>query len=101
MSTDTLFGPAPEPRPRLSADQRLTKRNADLLAKGKHPATLLPLLGSDATCGGCAHHQALDHHNRTFHKCDVHRLGISHSSASDVRVSWPACVRFEQEAAPP
>ena len=52
MSTDTLFGPAPEPRPRLSADQRLTKRNADLLAKGKHPATLLPLLGSGNGSGG-------------------------------------------------
>lgn len=99
FDTEALFGPAPEPPPKLSADQKLTKRNADLLAKGKHPATLLPLLGGDATCGGCVHHEALPYHSRTYHKCELHRLGISHSTASDVRVSWPACVRFE--AAPP
>jgi len=32
------------------------------------------------------------------HKCDQHRLGESHSAASDVRVGWPACVRFEKDA---
>ena len=94
MSTETLFGPTPEPPPKLSADQRLTKRNAELLARGKHPATLLPLLGTRDTCGGCSHHQALGYHARTYHKCDLHRLGVTHSTASDVRVSWPACVRF-------
>jgi hypothetical protein len=94
-ATETLFGPAPEPAPQLSADQRLTKRNNDLLESGKHPATLLPLLGSDARCGTCAHHQHLAHHNRSYHKCDEHRLGITHSTSSDVRVSWPACTKYE------
>lgn len=94
---ETLFGPAPEPPPKLSAGQKLTKRNAELLARGRHPATLLPLLGSDDKCGDCSHHHRYSYRDDAYHKCDQHRLGESHSAASDVRVGWPACVRFERE----
>jgi len=92
---DTLF-PVPDPPPVLSAGQKLTKRNNDLIARGKHPATLLPLLGSADTCGDCAHHHHYQYRAGAHHKCDQHRLGESHSAASDVRVGWPACVRFER-----
>lgn len=93
---DTLF-PVPPPPPELSAGQKLTKRNNELIARGKHPATLLPLLGSDDTCGGCVHHHHYQYRAGAHHKCDLHRLGESHSAASDVRVGWPACVQFEVE----
>lgn len=95
MTNDSLFPDLAAPEA-LSAGQKLTKRNNDLIAKGKHPATLLPLLGSDDTCGACAHHQHYNYRAGSYHKCDVHRLGESHSAASDVRVGWPACVRFER-----
>lgn len=94
----TLFDPGPgvaqpEPGEKLSADARRTLANNTALAAGRHPATrrkLLPL-AQGKTCGGCVHHHAYGWHNKTFHKCDLHRLGESHSAASDVRVGWPAC----------
>ena len=89
--------PLPDPGPveRLSAGRRLTIRNNGLLAAGIHPATRVPLAGTDETCGSCVHHHAYDYHNGRFHKCDLHGLGESHSAASDVRVSWPAGTRWE------
>lgn len=81
----------------LSATQALTKRNNDTLAAGRHPATGLRLAPYGATCGACAHHQAYEYHSKTYHKCELHRLGQSHSSASDVRVGWPACMAFKAE----
>lgn len=79
-----------------SATQRLTRRNNELLDGGTHPATRRPLfIGTGEQCGGCQFHHAYRYHNKTFHKCEMHRLGESHSAASDVRVSWPACVLFE------
>jgi len=94
-----LFDPgpvelAPADDPALSAGQRLTLRNAAELAAGRHPATGLPLADGTETCGGCAHHEHVHHHDRHWHKCTQHRLGMSHSAASDIRVSWPACTRF-------
>lgn len=85
----------------LSATARLTQRNNDSLAAGIHPATGLSILQgiNSGTCGECIHHHAYFHHTRTYHKCDCHRLGESHSSASDIRVSWPACSNFQRQAA--
>lgn len=80
----------------LSADQRRTKANNDMLARGVHPATRQPVIGDGSRCGECAHHERIEWHNKTFHKCDVHRLGMSHGPASDIRVSWPACSRFKR-----
>lgn len=78
----------------LSADARRTKHNNELLASGTHPATRRKLLG-EHTCGDCDHHHRYEYHGKHFHKCDVHRLGESHSASSDVRVSWPACVLWQ------
>lgn len=107
--TDTgrLFDPGPEadtapPEHHVSADRRRTEQNEGLLATGVHPATRRPLAynvkgspGAGHTCGDCAHHHAYDYHNRAYHKCDSHRLGESHSAASDIRVGWPACTLWE------
>lgn len=78
----------------LSATQRLTRRNRANIARGVHPATLRPLR-KDETCGTCVHHHDYLYHSRRLHKCELHRLGESHSEASDIRVSWPACTKWE------
>lgn len=88
------IGTPPETKVKLSATRRLTARNNDQLARGIHPATLRRVITTGETCGGCDHHHAYDWHNGYYHKCDVHRLGESHSAASDIRVSWPACELF-------
>ncbi len=76
----------------VSATRRRTIRNNSLLAAGTHPATLQPVQRDTTnTCGTCVHHVVVHHHNNYFHKCEQHRLGKSHSGASDIRVGWPAC----------
>ena len=98
MSGDALFDAGP-PLPRLvdplSATQRRTLRQRDSLARGVHPATGRRLLvePADMTCGDCAHMVRITR-NRTWLKCEHHRLGLSHSEASDIRKSWPACELF-------
>lgn len=86
--------PASEPEP-LSAGRRLTIRNSDSLARGIHPATGQHLARNGEVCATCTHHQHLGWHNRAFHKCAKHRLGRSHSAASDIRIGWPACTLWE------
>ena len=80
-----------------SATVRRTRRNNELIEAGRHPATLRPLLPlkADLHCGDCAHHLVAHGNTKTYHKCARHRLGPSHSEASDIRVSWPACELFE------
>jgi hypothetical protein len=84
-----------------SADRRRTIRNQGLIARGVHPATGEPLLdpGWGLHCGDCAHAVHLRAGNRAFWKCEWHRLGLSASAASDIRVGWPACtlVRIDAE----
>jgi hypothetical protein len=48
----------------------------------------------DRKCGDCIHHQDYHYHNRHYHKCDIWH--VSHSEATDIRVSWPACGKFEE-----
>ncbi len=102
--SDTLFDPGPatvttvKERPGLSADARRTIRNRELIAAGVHPATRQPILVTGLTCATCGHHRAVTHYTsreKTWHKCALHRLGVSHSAASDIRTSWPACVLYQ------
>lgn len=80
---------------RSGARPDYTKRAKALLALGRHPATRLALLAdSTATCGDCAHATLIEHNARRWWKCAKHRLGMSHSEASDIRVGWPACLLF-------
>jgi hypothetical protein len=95
----------PAPTEELSADRRRTIANERLLAAGVHPATHRPLLLAIVadpefhvdrpTCGQCEYLRRYTYHARTYVKCAKHRLGESHSAASDVRVGWPACTLFE------
>lgn len=109
MSDETLFDAGPtiewrrENMPPLvekSAGQKMTERNNRMLEAGRHPATGTRTMPDFGTCGDCAHHHSYRWTpNKTFHKCDVHRLGQSHSSSSDIRVSWPACEFFKAKEA--
>ena len=94
----TLFDPGPgsEPDEPLSADRRRKIRNDALIAGGIHPATRHTIAtGELRTCRDCAH--AINVHvARSYWKCERHRLGMSASAASDIRLSWPACSLFEE-----
>ena len=103
-----LFGgyepPPSEPVERLSAGQRLTRRQADYIAIGVHPLTLaytlIRHLHPDAdrtrtatspqddtpTCGSCAFRAV-----GGYPKCTEPKAPRSHSAATDVRAWWPAC----------
>lgn len=82
----------------LSAGQRRTARQRDLIAAGVHPATKRPIVANGHRCGDCVHRNTVTHyssHLRQWHKCANHYLGESHSDASDIRLSWPACDMWE------
>lgn len=81
--------------PTESATVRRTKRNAKLLARGVHPATGLGLRPELGNCGACTQAERQSVGNSSFWKCRKHRLGMSGSEASDIRISWPACAAFE------
>lgn len=95
---ETLFDPGPE-SPRtldlsdLSPDQRRTIRRNEMLAAGIHPTTKLPLrqLGGE-TCRTCAllRRRKL---GGTYWKCSA--VYMTGGPATDVRVSWPACTKWE------
>ncbi len=44
------------------------------------------------TCGDCVHAARLGYHNKKYWKCGIGH--ISHSDASDIRKSAPACRLF-------
>jgi hypothetical protein len=78
-----------------SADARRTVRNQAMIDRGIHPVTHYPLAPA-GTCGEC---RFLDGHarNRTWYKCglDAPRF-FSSGPATDIRLKWPACNRFEK-----
>lgn len=75
-----------------------TARNKAMLEGGHHPATGSKLRPDLGTCGDCVFHVER-HMGGRYHKCKNHRLGLSGSEASDIRVGWPACDFFEREPA--
>jgi hypothetical protein len=91
----TLFDPgAPilPPRP-TSAEERRTARRRALLAAGIHPTTKVKLrTPAGETCSTCQH-LAARRLGRTYYKCDT--VEITGGPATDVRLSWPACERWE------
>jgi hypothetical protein len=107
MTDLRLFDP-PSPVPvaapeSLSADRRRTQQQQVSIANGRHPATRQPLLDPEwgYRCRDCTHAVRITPGNRSWWKCRRHRLGMSCSAASDIRVSWPACVllKIDPEAA--
>ncbi|WP_416965509.1 hypothetical protein [Streptomyces sp. Agncl-13] len=70
------------------------------LDRGEHPATRVPLLGSDldnpsAVCGGCANKvfKQLDD-GRERLKCGLLPRGSRGLRGPDLRDSMPACVKY-------
>lgn len=67
-------------RAELSPGRRLTLRQADDLANGRHPLGLAPLAGNGKTCGDCSHRVQ---NHRSYPKCDAGPR--THGSATDCR----------------
>ena len=79
-----------------SADRARTQRQKLKLANGLHP-TGNGAIDTAHTCGECVHCVLRSNGNRHWHKCDASHLGTSSSAASDIRISWPACPKFERQ----
>lgn len=86
----------PDLERQLSPDARRTQRQQSRLDQGIHPASGYSLLDPEwgYRCRDCHHAIRIDIGSRRVWKCRLHRLGLSHSAASDIRVSWPACTLF-------
>jgi hypothetical protein len=65
------------------------------LSGGLHPHRGDQLGPRGETCGSCKNHR-VRHMGGRYHKC---ALGPdSHGHATDIRVRWPACVKWEARA---
>lgn len=93
LDTFTVAVPIEE-RVKLSADRRRTIRNAEALERGEHPTTRRPVRADLGTCGDCAHHLVTNDCAKRYHKC---RFTQTRGASSDIRVSWPACDRFDAD----
>lgn len=80
---------------RPSADRQRTARRKALLESGIHPATRIPLLGGEATCGDCVYSVRVAHNSRSYWKCVL--VGVSRGAGTDIRKSWPACRDYAKE----
>lgn len=74
---------------------RLTARRRALLASGVHPLNNRRLRPEGGTCGTCAHLVGTAR-SRVYYKCELGH--VSRGEATDVRLGWPACVLYEEEA---
>ena len=110
------------PQPKESATVRRTRRQAALLAAGRHPLSspmgVSLFLHAEAApaddrtapgrrCGNCRFRQILGHHSRSYAKCMAPGLmsaesyeqhgppRVSHGEATDVRAWWPGCADHE------
>lgn len=84
----------PDQADEMSAGARRTMRNKADIERGVHPATKVALRrtthpGDTETCGSCKHHFR---RGSTYHKCEH---SATHGPATDIRVSWPACIGWE------
>ena len=97
--------------PGLSPGRRRTLRRLQMIEMGRHPITTFPLhpdAPDDATrkdryprpvtCGTCVHLVVLQHHNKTYMKCDL--TTMTHSENSDVRRWLPGCMSWRQAEEP-
>lgn len=92
----TLPGINSTPLPRRSLDRRRTVRRNALVAQGVNPGSMLPLADNGETCGTCAHH-FVTHRGGRYHKCELTPGGWTRGAATDIRTSWPACVKWEAD----
>lgn len=88
-------GPATPAPLKVGEDAARTARRRALLAAGWHPTSGRRLRGGDEVCGTCAHCVGFRRHTRTYWKCA--EVAVTRGAATDVRLSWPACVAWEPE----
>ena len=62
--------------------------------KMKRPQEMYGLANNGKTCKTCQHCGSYTQ-SRTWYKCD--QWSRSHSIATDIRLSWPACGRYKEE----
>lgn len=61
--------------------------------RGLHPHNGMPLRQPEGeTCGSCAHHR-VKRYSKSYHKCGLTQ--DSRGPATDIRVRWPACEKWE------
>lgn len=96
MSDETLpgFTVAPRPEEKVSADRRRTERAKFMIAIGRHPFGRAQA-ENGKTCGDCWFACRVEGGRRRYWKCERNRF--SSSTASDLRISWPACDLFKAE----
>ena len=80
----------------MKKQKRPTSRKAMVAARqarGVHPHNGLPLLAASGhTCGDCGHkREDLGGYSRHWYKCALTPGG---GPATDIRVRWPACVKW-------
>ncbi len=97
MSTPLRFGD-PVSIAQAKPLRGFAAQRARMVALGRHP-TGRALAGGDHagaghTCGDCAHHY-VRRFASTYHKCDL--VPPTSGPATDIRVGWPACDRWERE----
>lgn len=73
-----------------------SKFQRENVRKGLHPMGA-KLATNGKRCGSCQHHKRREM-NKVFHKCDLHQ---TRGAGTDIRVSWPACVRHEDDGGVP
>mgnify|MGYP007112265926 CR=1 FL=1 len=81
------FDPAPEPEPRVKLTSG--QKSAERISRGIHPASKLPLLPGDNTCGDCGRlWEKWTPSGKHFYKCSAMNL---HNDGPDMTKKWPAC----------
>ena len=78
-----------------SADRARTLKRAAMLANGQHP-TGFGSIDPAHTCKECAHSIQVGGGRRNYWKCNLRP--ITGGPGSDIRLSWPACPKFEAAA---
>ncbi len=82
-------------KPAVSADRRRTEKRHAALAAGRHPFMGGPVRPDLGTCGDCAHSGRQGGVAGSYYKC---ALNLTGGPATDIRISWPACNRFEVQS---
>jgi len=93
MNSTHLFDPGPgvPEGKRMSSDKRRTFRQKQMIERGRHPATKIPLRAEPGeTCGSCANFRR---HGKYF-KCGL--VLLTGGPGTDIRSGWPACERWEE-----
>jgi len=62
------------------------------LAQGQHPLGHAALANNGETCGTCSHRRMNDLRSGRYWKCNQVRM--TGGPASDIRLKWPACMRW-------